>query len=236
MKISIVIPAYNEEAIIEKNITELNKWCADKLCDYEIVVVSDGSTDRTHEIIEKKLSFDNIVDASYDKNRGKGGALKAGVIASSGDIIVTTDCDLAYGTEVIGEAVSYFEENKNCDILIGSRSISNNGFDGYPLIRKIASKVYFKLISLYSGIKVSDSQCGFKCYRKEAANALFSKLETTGFAFDLEILMRAFKKNYSVCELPVSIKVHNASKVSVIKDSVKMLNDIGKIKKICSAQ
>ena len=96
--------------------------------------------------------------------------------------------------------------------------------------------MYFKLLSVYAGIKVSDSQCGFKCYRKDTGKELFSKLETTGFAFDLEILMRAENAGYKLCELPVKIINHRESKISMLRDSFKMLRDLKKIKKICKAK
>lgn len=233
MKVSIVIPAYNEEAVIEKNMSELKSWCKNNLASYEIVIVSDGSRDSTHDIVRNKLTDENVIDAGYENNLGKGGALKAGVFAASGDIIITTDCDLAYGTDVILKALNVMKENSSCDLLIGSRSKAENGFDGYPFVRKAASKAYFKLLSVYAGIKVSDSQCGFKCYRTDAAKKLFSKLQTMGFAFDLEILMRAENERFTIKELPVRIKNHSDSKVSVLRDSLKMLRDLRKIKKSC---
>ncbi len=231
--VSIVIPAYNEEAVIEENMLKLKAWSEKNLKDFEIVIVSDGSTDRTRSIVREKLVCENIIDVGYDKNFGKGGALKTGILACRGDIIVTTDCDLAYGLEVIKPAVEYLKSHADSDILIGSRSIHKEGFKGYPFIRKLASKIYFKMISFYAGLKLSDSQCGFKCYKQSCAKELFSSLETYGFAFDLEILLRAQRKKLSIFEMPIKIINHKESKISVLKDSLKMLSDIKKIKKIC---
>ncbi len=234
MKASIIIPAYNESAIIEKNIRELDSYLSKHLSDYEIVIVSDGSRDETRDIVKNKLVCEHIIDAGYDDNRGKGGALKAGVLACSGDIVVTTDCDLAYGCEVIVQAVNIMKNDPGIKILIGSRSIAKDGFSGYPIIRKIASKIYFKLLSLYAGLSVSDSQCGFKCYENSVAKMLFENLETYGFAFDLEILLCAKNHGIKIHELPVSIKNHGESKISIIKDSLRMLSDVRKIKKRCA--
>ena len=233
MKVSIIIPAYNESAVVFENMTFLDGKCKEYFDDYEIVVVSDGSTDKTREIVKEKLVPLGIVDAGYDKNRGKGGALKAGVAAASGDVIVTTDCDLAYGTEVIRQAVELLEENPESELLIGSRSKSKDGFEGYPLLRRVASKVYFSMISIIAGIKVSDSQCGFKIYRRDAGKKLFELLETYSFAFDLEILMRATRLGYKIAEMPVKIINHAESKINVVKDSIRMLKDVIRIKKIC---
>ncbi|MBQ4136608.1 MAG: glycosyltransferase [Clostridia bacterium] len=232
MKVSIIIPAYNEESVIEKNMKLLSKWCEDNLGDYEIVIVNDGSRDLTSKIICEKLNAPCFKDAGYEDNRGKGGALKQGVKAASGDIIVTTDCDLAYGCEVIADAVKLMSESKS-ELLIGSRTLAKDGFAGYPFIRKLASKIYFRLLSVYAGLSVSDSQCGFKCYKKEAAKTLFSELETTGFAFDLEILLRSKKHGYNIAQMPVSIKNHGNSKVNVIRDCTRMLADVRRIKRLC---
>lgn len=207
-----------------------------KAAEYEIVIVSDGSRDDTRRIVRERLASAHIVDAGYENNLGKGGALKAGVAAASGDIIVTTDCDLAYGCDVIFEAAELMERDAACEVLIGSRSLAKDGFAGYPMLRKLASKIYFKLISLYAGLSVSDSQCGFKCYRRSAAKVLFDELVTCGFAFDLEILLRAGKHGFKIAELPVSIKNHGQSKVNVLRDSIRMLRDITKIKRLCAGK
>lgn len=231
MKVSIVIPAYNESAVIRETMTSLDNWCRDNLADYEIVIVSDGSRDNTWDIVKNELAKGHIIDAGYGDNRGKGGALKAGVAASTGDIVVTTDCDLAYGCDVIGEAVQIMENDTRIKVLIGSRSKARNGFEGYPLIRKLASKVYFKLLAFYSGLKVSDSQCGFKCYETETAKMLFSNLESKGFAFDLEILLRAKNSKIDIHEMPVKIKNHGNSKINIFKETFRMLSEATEIKR-----
>ncbi len=233
MKVSLIIPAYNEENIIVKSIGTLKDYCDSLACDYEIVIVNDGSTDSTGELIRERLAGDKIIDAGYADNRGKGGALKAGVLASSGDIIVTTDCDLAYGCDVIKMALEVME-SEQCDLLIGSRALAKDGFAGYPIIRKLASKLYFRLLSVYAGLSVSDSQCGFKCYTRKAAKVLFGQMKTYGFAFDLEILLRAKNHGYKLSQIPVTIKNHGSSKINILKDSVRMLSDVAKIKKICA--
>ena len=153
-------------------------------------------------------------------------------MAAKGDIILFTDCDLAYGTDVIGNAVKCFEET-GADIVTGSRNLNAESYEGYTFIRKVMSKVYFKIIATASGFKLTDSQCGFKCFKRDAAHDIFSECTINSFAFDLEALIKAQSKGYKIAEMPVKI-LHNdnsESKVRMIRDTFKMLGDIRKIRK-----
>lgn len=231
--ISVVIPVYNEEKRIEKTAEILVSYLRNAVDEYEIVFSNDGSLDSTFEKA-LKISSENpaVKVVGYNTNKGKGRAVREGVLASSGDIILFTDCDLAYGTDVIGEAVKCFEET-GADIVTGSRNLNSESYEGYPFIRKVMSKVYFKIIAFASGFKLTDSQCGFKCFKKQAAHDIFSECTINSFAFDLEALMKAQHKGYKIAEMPVKIlhNDNNESKIRMIRDSFKMLGDIAKIKK-----
>ncbi len=231
--ISVVIPVYNEEKRIDKTAEILDSYLRKNFDSYEIVFSNDGSIDSTFEKA-KKISFQNhcVKVVGYETNKGKGGAVRQGILASEGDIILFTDCDLAYGTEVIGQAVSYFEET-GADIVTGSRNLNAESYEGYTFIRKVMSKVYFKIIAFVSGFKLTDSQCGFKCFTKKAAHDIFSECIINSFAFDLEALIKAQNKGYNIAEMPVKI-LHNdnsESKVRMIRDTIKMLGDIREIRK-----
>ena len=232
--ISVVIPVYNEEKRIEKTAEILDSYLKQSFDSYEIVFSNDGSLDGTFEKA-KALSEKNscIKAVGYSENKGKGGAVREGILSAEGDIILFTDCDLAYGTGVIVDAVRVFEESR-ADIVTGSRNLNKESYEGYTLLRKIMSKVYFKVIAFAAGFKLTDSQCGFKCFKKEAAKDIFSECVIDSFAFDLEALIKAQKKGYKIVELPVKI-LHNDngdSKVRMIRDTFKMLGDIKKIRKM----
>lgn len=232
MKISLVIPAYNEETILPDTIQALSGYMNAKFEDYEILMVNDGSGDRTAELIKAAQKKDaRVVYAGYDANRGKGAAVRHGVLQASGDLVLYTDCDLAYGTEVIGEAARHFREHPETDILIGSRRLHPEGYEGYTALRKLASKTYVTVLALAAGFKLSDSQCGFKAFRTDAAKKIFSQCETDGWAFDFEVLMRANQKQCKIEELPVKIVNHRESKIHIVRDSLRMLGDIREIKK-----
>lgn len=119
----------------------------------------------------------------------------------------------------------------DCDVLIGSRNISGDGYEGYTFIRKLASKTYIKVLNTYAGFRLSDSQCGFKVFRGDCARKIFSLCTTDGFAFDIEVLMIASRLNYRIGEMGVKIINHRESKIHVISDAFRMLGDLRKIKK-----
>ncbi len=231
--VSVVIPVYNEEKRIEKTAEILVSYLRNAVDSYEIVFSNDGSLDSTLEKAQKLCSQNPCIKVvSYETNKGKGGAVREGILAAKGDIILFTDCDLAYGTDVIGDAVKCFEDT-GADIVTGSRNLNSESYEGYTFIRKVMSKVYFRIIAFASGFKLTDSQCGFKCFNKNAAHDIFSECTINSFAFDLEALIKAQNKGYKIAEMPVKI-LHNdnsESKVRMIRDTFKMLGDIRKIRR-----
>ena len=142
-----------------------------------------------------------------------------------------TDCDLAYELDVVKRIADIFESNPDADIVLGSRAVAKDGYEGYPFIRKLASKTYVKVLAIIGGLKYSDSQTGCKGFRRETADKIFSNCEIDGFAFDLEVILLAQKIKSKVIEMPVKIINQDESKVNVIKDAIKMIKDMGIIKK-----
>lgn len=241
MKISLCIPMYNESSIAEDTTKQvyaaMEKLREELGCDYEVLFSNDGSTDNCADIVRKtaeELHTDRIRVTGYEKNRGKGAAVRHAMLESDGDVVVCTDCDLAYGCDVIGEAVKLFDPAKTDkvhDMVIGSRKLGSDGYEGYTFIRKLASKCYMIVLRVVAGFKLSDSQCGFKVYTGDAAKKIFSEIETDGFAFDIEVIMTANSMGMSIGEMPVKIINHRESKVNVLSDSIKMFGDLLRIKK-----
>ncbi len=234
--VSVLIPMYNESAIAADtartlwramdSLRQKNGWS------FEIVFSDDGSTDDCAARIRNTAATENLDGVRvirYEDNRGKGSAVREAVLSSRGEIILYTDCDLAYGTDVIGEAVRRYKPG--VDAVIGSRNLTDDGYEGYTPLRKLASKTYIKVLCLMAGFKLSDSQCGCKSFRGDLARKIFAKCETNGFAFDFEVLLLAGKLRANVTEMPVRIINHRASTVHVLRDSVKMLRDLARIKK-----
>ena len=226
---SLIIPMYNEEKILPDTIETLHAYMESAFDDYEIVFADDGSTDRSRKIVEE-CGHERIRVVGYEKNRGKGCAVRCGMLAARGDIRLFTDCDLAYGTEIIRTLYDKFTA-ADCDVMIGSRNLSGDGYEGYTALRRIVSKTYIRVLCTIGGFKLSDSQCGFKAFSAKAAEDVFSRCETDGFAFDFEAILFATKLGYKIAELPVKIINHRESKVDVLSDSIRMLRDLLQIKK-----
>ncbi len=227
MKVSLVIPAYNESAIIEDTARAAMARLSQIDPDYEIVVVDDGSTDGTADLL-RTMEGRHLRLEGYFPNRGKGAAVRAGMLAARGDYVFCTDADLAYGLENIPDMLRKLEET-GCDLVIGSRRLNGEGYRDYPLIRLVTSKGFALIVRLFSGLPY-DTQCGIKGYRRQAAQALFSKCETDGFAFDFEALLRAQRAGMAVEQEAVAIVNHRDSKVNLLRDSARMFRDLLRIK------
>ncbi len=232
MKPTLVIPMYNEASILPDTLRQTSEYMDKTFPNgYEIIFSDDGSLDDSRKIVDEfSKSHKSIRSVGYEKNRGKGCAVRTGILAAEGDVIISTDCDLAYGLDVIKKTFDIFESS-DAELVIGSRRLEKDGYEGYTFIRKLASKTYLKCLSIAAGFKLSDSQCGFKCYRNASAKKIFECCEVDGFAFDFEVLIRAQKFGMKITEMPVKIINHRESKVNVFSDSLKMLKDIVKIKK-----
>lgn len=230
MKLSLIVPMYNEIGIIEQNARVYQSDLKEHFADYELIFVDDGSTDGCGEAVEK-LGLPNTRVIRYTPNQGKGNAVRTGMLASDGDIAMFLDADVAYGTEVITRAADLFREHPEAGMVIGSRPMHPEGYEGYTALRKLASKTYIKVLNVAGGFKLSDSQCGCKAYRKEAAHEIFSRVETKGFAFDFETILWAQKLGYPIVEMPVKIINHRESKINVFRDTFRMLGELRQIKK-----
>lgn len=231
MKISVCIPMYNESGIIAQTAKTLTEALERRFGeDYELLFSDDGSTDGSAEIV-KGLNLPNVRVVGYAQNRGKGCAVRTAMLAALGDYVMFTDADLAYGTDVIGQAVDTFEANPGCDVVIGSRNLGKDGYEGYTFLRKIASKTYIRVLCMVGGFRLSDSQCGCKAFSARAAKEIFSRCETDGFAFDFEALMWADQLGYRIAEMPVRVINHRESKIRLVRDTLRMLRDLRRIKK-----
>lgn len=231
-QISVIIPMYNERPIIENTARTLYDYMSGHFEEgsWEVVFSDDGSSDGSDEAV-RALNLPGVRVVGYEKNRGKGCAVRTAMLAAEGDIRMFTDADLAYGTEIIGRFADALKSNPDADILIGSRNLSADGYEGYTFIRRLASKVYLRLLCIVGGFRLTDSQCGCKAFRREAAQKIFSRCRVDGWAFDFEVILRAVKYGFKISEIPVKVMCHRESKIRLLRDALRMLCDLWRMKK-----
>lgn len=239
MKISLIIPCYNEE-------TNLQKGVMDKIGNFtknyerflEVLVVDDGSTDNSKKIIKDKYlpQFPKF-KLIENKHQGKAFAIITGIEKAKGDYIVFSDMDLATPIEEVEKLIT--EVKKKSSIVIGSR---NTNREGAPLLRKLMAVGFIFVRNIIIGLKgIRDTQCGFKMFERKAALKIIDKLRvfhnkkladgsSVSAGFDLEFLFLAKKFNYKIKEIPVTWRHVETKNVNFFRDSLETIFDIVKIK------
>ncbi len=230
-ELSIVIPAYNEETRLPATLARVEQWARANLDRAEIIVVDDGSTDRTLELaraFSQRASTPVTVRAlSNGTNRGKGASVRAGVLAATLPWILMSDADLSTPIE---DVTKLADAIAGADVVIGSRAIAGSQVTKHqPLYRELMGKTFNKLVRVLVTGGLADTQCGFKLFRREAAQQIFSKAQIDRFAFDVEAIYLARQLGLRVLEVPVVWCNSPASTVDPVRDSSRMLLDLLRI-------
>lgn len=239
IKLSVVIPCYDEMVNLQKGVLDkVGHYLDKKKISYEVIIVDDGSKDGSVTFIEDFIRENDRFNLIRNSHLGKAGAVTSGVLAAKGEYILFTDMDQATPIEEWDKLAPYFDDGY--DIVIGSRNTERKGS---PLSRQIISRSAIILRKLIVGIDdISDSQCGFKAFRHEVAQQLFSKVKEIhhGFGkisgsavtagFDVELIFLARKMNYKIAEVPVRWFYVESRRVSPVRDSVQGVVDLVKIK------
>ncbi len=220
MNFSLILPIYNEE----KNIGSIVSLLIEKFPQTEIILVNDGSTDKTINLLEVYSNSTKII--SYPQNMGKGYAIKIGVQAATKDYIVFCDADIPFGISGITKLMEKLESNPNLDIAIVEKVQPKEKF-----IYHLSKIIIKKIITLFTGLKFKDTQAGLKGFRKEAAQNIFSHTFINRFATDIEILYLAKKFHYSVGTLALEVigSYYNRPSKFTAKEGFYLLKDIFKI-------
>lgn len=226
MNLSVVIPAYNEEKRLEKTLREIQHYLSSSGYSFEIIVIDDGSKDKTSCIVEK---FNNIILLKNEKNYGKGYSVRRGILKACFDYILFTDADLSTPIKEVEKLLYHLKDNYN--IAIGSRALKESKIISPPKkTREKAGKLFNVLVRWLLLPGIYDTQCGFKCFKKEAAKDIFSRAKICGFSFDVEALYLAKKLGYNIKEVPVIWENSLPSKVNILKHPLQMILELVKIK------
>ena len=231
--LSIIIAAYNEEKRIVDSLRKIRDYetSPDLDLDFEIIVVDDGSSDRTASIVSELIGeMPNLRVISYEKNRGKGYALRTGVLASRGGLVLVSDADLSTPIEEF-DVLRQQLDNAGCHVAIGSRALAlSQLLKKQPWWRRTMGKTFNRVVKLLVMKDFCDTQCGFKLFYGKVARNLFSEARIDRFAYDVEILALAKKRGYKIAEVPIRWRNAPGSKVNPVFDSLQMLKDICRIR------
>jgi len=234
MEISVIIPAYNEEKRITHSIERIWEYFKNKLISFEMIIVNDGSKDRTEEIIKKfKKNRENVKYIRYGENRGKGAAIKEGVLAAEGKYILFTDADFSTPIEEFEEFYNYAK--KDFDVVIGTRRVKNSRIiKKQPFLRRFFGTGFIYLVKILfpSLSNITDFNCGFKLFEGEKAKKIFKLQKTNRWGFDVEILLISKILKLKIIQVPVVWKDLRRSKVNLKKDIIRSFLDLIKIKKM----
>lgn len=226
VEISIVIPAYNEEVRIGMTLVRTLEYLRARHPSSEVLVVDDGSRDGTVNVVEEIAQTDPSVRVlRQPQNRGKGAAVRRGVMEARGKVVLFMDADLATPVEELDTLLVYL--HRGYRVVIGSRGLAESDIrQRQPPGRELMGRVFNLLVRsvLLGGFK--DTQCGFKLFDRDAARELFTRQKLDGFAFDVEVLLIAKELGYRIAEVPVVWYHAPNSKVSPIADSSRMLGDL----------
>lgn len=227
--VSIVIPAYNEEKRILLSLKVLTAFCESHFRNYEIICVDDGSIDRTWDLILQIRNDPFLKILRLPKNRGKGYAVKHGMLHAGGRFRFFTDADLPYSPDAFIIALKTFN-TKGCDLVTGTRKRTGSSYGlKSGVVRRVAGWIFSAIATRLVKMDVSDSQCGFKGFTDYTAQKIFSELQIPGYAFDVEIFALAHAWNMKICKIPVTLVKNDGSGIRLARDSFYMFFDLLKI-------
>jgi dolichyl-phosphate beta-glucosyltransferase len=228
--LSVVIPAFNEELRIIQTLDYSLNYLKNQNYPFEIIVVNDGSTDKTKEVVQNFINNNsnyNLKIIGYDKNRGKGYAVNYGMTRALGEIVLFMDADNSTKINEVEKAFKKIDEG--FDIVIASRKLKESKIIVYQsLMRRILGNIFPILVKILFNLNLTDTQAGFKVFKKETL-IIFQEQKIFDFAFDVELLVIAKKHNFKIAEIPIVWENQKFSKVK-FSSTFKMFFSLLKIK------
>lgn len=225
--LSIVIPAYNEALRIGSALEKIRHYVESKTFPVELIVVDDGSTDSTADLLaEAAARYPALRILRNDRNRGKGFTVRRGVLEAQGKFVLFTDADLSAPVEEADKLLAALE-SPGADAAVGSRALNRELIGVHqPWLREFAGRCFNLLVRLFTGLKIRDTQCGLKLFRRASTRRAFELQRVEGFGFDPELLFLIERLGGRVVEVPVRWNDNPATKVHFLRDAARMFLDL----------
>lgn len=227
--LSIIVPAYNEEQRLPETLPQVLAFAVAQDYPVEVLVVDNGSTDRTAKIVQQMTAGHPILSLLHQPVRGKGAAVCKGMLEGRGEYLFMCDADLAMPVEEINKFLP--PALSGYDVAIASREAPGAVRHNEPWYRHLMGRVFNFIVRTLAVPGVQDTQCGFKCLRQEIAHDLLASHTIDGWAFDVEILHIAIRRGYRVVEVPINWYYGEGSRISPVRDSLKMMIEVLRIRR-----
>lgn len=228
--LSLVIPAYNEgdPDRLPASLKDIQAFVADQDFDIEVVIINNNSTDNTLDVAEAAAKEHDYIHVLTENTQGKGAAVRTGMMAATGDYLFICDADLSMP---IGEALKFLPPQlEDYAIAIASREAPGSVRVDEPEIRHIMGRVFNFIVRIIAVGGLDDTQCGFKCFKREVAEEIFPMQTIDGWAFDVELLFIAQQRGYKIIEVPITWYYKDHSKIHPLRDSINMVLETVKIR------
>ena len=228
--LSVIIPAYNEEARIKNTLEKIHSYLKNQDYTYEIIIVNDGSTDNTWALVnEIAQKIKEVRILKNEKNRGKGFTIKKGFLNAKGKYLLFTDADLSTPIEEVEKLISWLK--KGYDIAIGSRALKESHIQIHqPWYRELAGRIFNLFVQAMAVPGIKDTQCGFKCFSRKTAIEICERQKIERFSFDVEMLYIGRRLGYKIKEVPICWFNNPHTKVNFLKDGYRMCLDLIRIR------
>jgi dolichyl-phosphate beta-glucosyltransferase len=224
IELSVVVPAYNEEGRLAPGLRQALEYLARRGEPYELLVVDDGSRDATSQVAEA-FSPQGVRVVRHERNRGKGAAVRTGLLASRGRKVLISDADFSTPIEEIEKLERSLQDGT--PLVIGSRGLADSQIrQRQPFYREMMGRTFNRLIRMFGVRGIRDTQCGFKLARGEEGRRIASELKIEGFAWDVEMIWLARRRGYKIAEVGVIWVNSPDSRVDPIRSSFSMLRDV----------
>ena len=222
--LSLVIPAYNEQARLPYTLAQIEAYVCREGLNCEVIVVDNGSQDATSAVVQQASIRFSALRLLRTDGRGKGRAVRSGVLAATGAVVIFADADLSWEVDDLSRFLGLVDDRT--PIVIGSREGAGARRLGEPMYRHLMGRVFNRVVQALAVPGVEDTQCGFKAFRADAARAVFSRQRIDGFGFDVELLYLARRLGFGIRVVPLHWEHKQNSRVAPVRDTLLMLADV----------